>query len=238
MSTSSPVSSLPDVGAVVVAAGSGRRAGGEVAKQFREIAGIPMLLRALRPFLAHPAVGLVVAVIPAHAVTDPPRWLVPSARLRLVAGGAERIDSVELGLAALDDRCQVVVVHDGARPFVGRSVIDAVIEAARQGDGAVAGVPVADTIKRANGAAGARTVAATVPREGLWRAQTPQAFPIELIRRGLAHARATQTVSTDDAAMVEAVGARIVLVPDHPANIKITATEDFELAEAIARVVR
>ena len=200
-----------------------------------------MLLRALRPFLTHPAVGSVVAVVPAATAVAAPSWLAPngSPRLQLVAGGAERIDSVERGLAALGDQYPVAIVHDGARPFVDPDVIDQVVAAARLGQGAVAAVPVRDTVKRAvDGESEQPTIAATVSRDRLWRAQTPQAFPIDLLRRGLAHARATRTIATDDAAMVEAIGGRVVLVADRPTNIKITTAEDFVLAEAIARTAR
>ena len=196
-----------------------------------------MLLRALRPYLVHPAVTSVVAVLPPGAAAAPPEWLlaIKPERLRLVAGGPERVDSVERGVAALGDHVGLVIVHDGARPFVDAAVIDAVISASRAADGAVAAVPVSDTIKRAADGEPA-TVAATVPRAGLWRAQTPQAFPIEWLRRGLAHARATGVAPTDDSAMVEAIGGRVVLVPDRGSNIKVTTPDDFRLAEAIARM--
>lgn len=222
---------------VVVAAGTGSRAGGEVAKQFREIAGIPMLLRALKPFLDHPTVLIVVAVVPPSVASNPPRWLGTTGdRLRVVAGGAERVDSVALGLEALDDRIGVVVVHDGARPFVARATIDQVIATARMGAGGVAGIPVTDTVKRVEGGDQlGPLVKATVSRDGLWRAQTPQAFPIRLLREGLVLARAERLNPTDDAAMVEAVGGRVVMVPDRPTNIKVTTADDFLLAEAIAR---
>jgi 2-C-methyl-D-erythritol 4-phosphate cytidylyltransferase len=220
---------------VLVAAGLGRRAPGEVAKQFREIAGIPMLLRAVRPFLAHPMVASVVAVVPADTAAAPPRWLAEIApdRLQLVAGGTERVDSVERGVAALGSHHGLIMVHDGARPFVDRAVIDAVIAAARGADGAIAALPVSDTIKQT--VEHSPTISATVPRTALWRAQTPQAFPSEWLRRGLAHARSTGVTPTDDAAMVEAIGGRVALVVDRATNIKVTTPEDFLVAEALAR---
>lgn len=225
--------SPPDVGVVIVAAGLGVRAGGDGPKQFRELAGIPMLLWSLRTFLAHPEVGPVVVVLPAATAAAPPPWLgdLMSERLRLVAGGPERIDSVERGVGALGGACAVVVVHDGARPFVERDTVDAVIAAARAGQGAVAAIPVSDTLKRGVGS----RIEATVPRDGLWRAQTPQAFPRELLAAGLTRARALGMVATDDAAMVEAAGGAVVLVPDRSTNLKVTTPEDFAIAEAVAR---
>jgi 2-C-methyl-D-erythritol 4-phosphate cytidylyltransferase len=218
---------------VIVAAGQGVRAGGEGPKQFRELAGIPMLLWSLRTFLSHPEVGPVVVVLPAATADAPPPWLgdLADERLRLVAGGPERIDSVERGVRALGGACAVVVVHDGARPFVERDTVDAVIAAARAGQGAVAAIPVSDTLKRGVGT----RVEATVPRDGLWRAQTPQAFPRDLLAAGLTRARALGMVATDDAAMVEAAGGAVVLVPDRSTNFKVTTPEDFAIAEAVAR---
>lgn len=220
-----------DVGVVVVAAGLGRRAGGGTPKQFREIAGVPMVLRAIRPFAAHPEVAEVAVVLPPDVVAAPPAWLgaLAGAGVRLVPGGAERSASVAAGLAALAPACAVVLVHDGARPFPSRATIDAVIAEARAGRAALAAVPVSDTIKEA--AEAGRLVARTVPRDRLWRARTPQGFPRALLER--AHA-AGAPGATDDAALVEAMGEPVVLVPDDAANLKVTTETDFVLAEALA----
>lgn len=227
-----------DVGVVVVAGGRGARAGGGVPKQYRLLGNVPVLLRALRPFLAHPAVDRVVAVLPASDVAAPPEWLCPliGDRLVLASGGADRMGSVEQGIAQLPTSTAVVVVHDGARPFVDVSVIETVIVEARAGRGAVAAVPVADTLKRSVlGPASEPVIAETVSREALWRAQTPQAFPVEALRRGLAAARAAGVTVTDDAQAVESQGLPVVLVPDRPTNFKLTTPADFALAEALIR---
>jgi 2-C-methyl-D-erythritol 4-phosphate cytidylyltransferase len=219
----------PDVGVIVVAAGQGARLGGE-RKPFRPVGGQPMLFRSLHPFLRHPAVALVV--------TLPPDLAARSARLaggagsrrcRIAAGGATRADSVRAGLACLADACPVVLIHDGARPFPARDVIDRVIAAARAGKGAVAAIPVTDTLKEAEAAAG--EVRRTVPRDRLWRAQTPQGFPLALLAR--AHAAGGE--ATDDAHLVEQAGGEVVLIPDVVTNLKVTTVEDLILAEAIAR---
>ena len=231
--------SRPDVGVIVAAAGRGRRVGSGEPKQFRSVAGVPVLLRALRPFVSHPAVEQVVVALPEEFVAEPPSWLAPlvGERLRLVAGGEERMASVERALEALSDACSVVVVHDGARPFPAAGVIDAVLAEARAGRGAIAAVPVSDTLKEGMTEADSeRTVVRrTVPRDGLWRAQTPQAFPRALLTRAFEAARRNGEVGTDDAALVEAVGGTVVLVPDTARNVKITEPGDFAVAEALAR---
>ena len=160
---------------VVVAAGQGLRFGGEVRKQYRELLGVPLLLYALRPFAAHPAVAHLSLVLPAEDAAAPPAWVgeVAGDRLSIIPGGAERSDSVAAGLAALPDACRVVLIHDGARPFPDRSVIDAVIDTARRGLGAVAAVPVSDTLKATAEGSEPPRVVGTVPRTGLWRARPP-----------------------------------------------------------------
>jgi len=219
---------------VVVAAGRGHRLGGGTPKQYRPIAGVPMVLRALRPFTTHPEVAHVVLVLPAEDAAAPPEFLrgLTGAGLRLVAGGAERADSVAAGLGALDPACTIVLVHDAARPFVQRGVIDAVIAHARAGEGAVAAVRVSDTLKEAAPADPTR-IGRTVPRDGLWRAQTPQGFPRAVLERAH-HEAARAGAATDDAALVERTGTAVRLVPDSPRNLKVTTAEDFALAELLA----
>jgi 2-C-methyl-D-erythritol 4-phosphate cytidylyltransferase len=223
-----------DVGVVVVAAGRGSRFGGETPKQYQPIAGVPMVLRAVRPFAAHPEVAQVALVLPPADAEAPPAFLggIAGAGLVVVAGGAERSDSVAAGLRALGPECTVVLVHDAARPFVGRAIIDAVIAHARAGEGAVAAVPVSDTLKQA-AAEDATRVARTVPREGLWRAQTPQGFPRAVLERAHAVDRG-EAGATDDAALVERTGVPVRLVPDSPRNMKVTTSEDLALAELLA----
>jgi 2-C-methyl-D-erythritol 4-phosphate cytidylyltransferase len=223
-----------DVGVVVVAAGRGERLGGDVPKQYREIAGVPMLLRALRPFTSHPEVAQVVVALPAEDATNPPDWLAPltGGSLVLVSGGAERSASVANGLQALSPACEIVLVHDAARPFVGREVIDAVIQAARTGVGAVPAVPLSDTVKETRDSS-SKTVERTVPRGRLWRAQTPQGFPRQLLIR--AHSAAGGEAASDDAALVERLGHEVRLVPGSERNLKVTTAEDLRLAELIAR---
>lgn len=223
---------MGDVGVVIVAAGSGTRFGGDVPKQFRDVRGVPLLLRAVRPFVQHPDVAHVTIVLAPPAAAAPPEWLqsLVGDRLTVVAGGAERSDSVAAGLAALPEDCQVVLVHDGARPFPQRDVIDRIMSLARQGNAALAAVPVSDTLKRVAPGSDPPMVVETVSREHLWRAQTPQGFPRILLEE--AYRRAGP--ATDDAALAEALGVPVTVVADSPLNVKVTVAEDLRLAEALA----
>jgi 2-C-methyl-D-erythritol 4-phosphate cytidylyltransferase len=226
-------SALPrDVAVLLLAAGRGERAGAGEPKQFRPIAGVPMLLRALRPFASHPDIGQIIIALPEAIAARPPDWLhaVRGERVQLVAGGATRRDSVARCLKALSPAATVVLVHDAARPFVSRETIDAVIEIARQGEGAVAAVPVSDTLKAADPHL---VITATQPRAGLWRAQTPQGFPRAMLED--AHASAGPDAdATDDAMLAEQRGHRLRIVPDSTLNVKVTSTQDFVLADAMA----
>lgn len=222
-----------EVGAVIVAAGQGTRVGGETPKQFRPIGGVPMLLRALRPFTSHPEIVMTVVVLPPELAEAPPGWLAElrGSGLTLVAGGAERSDSARAGVAALGSECRIVLIHDAARPFVDRATIDLVIGRARAGKGAVPAVPVGDTLKEAAPPSDGGVIRRTVPREGLYRAQTPQGFPRSLLERAYATAGRG---ATDDAALVELAGDEVTIVPGSERNFKITTAADFQLAEWLA----
>ena len=233
---SSPVVSPPDVGVVIVAAGAGLRAGPGEPKQFRSILGVPMLLRALRPFSSHPDVEHVVVALPKGLAERPPEWLgkLVGERLTLVAGGATRPESVRAALRALRPGLPVVLVHDGARPFVSRTTVDAVIARARAGVGAVAALPMSDTVKETTGG---NRIARTVTRERLWRAQTPQGFPRAWLDEVYGKKK-NGDAATDDAELCERAGYPVEVVADLPHNLKITTPDDFRVAEALARELR
>jgi 2-C-methyl-D-erythritol 4-phosphate cytidylyltransferase len=215
----------PRAAAVIPAGGAGRRMGG-VRKQYMELAGSPVLLHALRPFLDHPAVDTVVVALPAEDVADPPLFL-PTG-VTVVAGGAERGDSVRLALEAVPESADIVLIHDAARPLLTRDLLDRTIEAAATGIGAVAAVPLPDTLKQVDGDGFVR---GTVDRTGLWLAQTPQAFPRRMIVDAYARAQADDVVATDDAALVERYGGRVVVVHGSARNLKVTTPEDLRIAE-------
>lgn len=217
---------------VIAAGGSGRRMGG-ARKQFAELLGEPILLRALRPFLEHPAVTCAVVALPPEHVDSPPAWLAGlDERVVLVAGGAERGDSVRHGLDAVPESVDVVLVHDAARPLVTRDVIDRALAAAAGGVGAVAALPVADTLKEVDAIG---RIVRTPDRARLWAAQTPQAFPRALLADAYRRAAAEGVRATDDAALVERYGGTVVVVEGAAENLKVTRPADMILAEALLR---
>lgn len=214
--------------ALIVAGGSGSRFGGPVPKQYRRLAGVPVLRRTVETFLTHPAVGRVQVVIRAE---DAALYADVVAGLDLpppVIGGADRQESVRRGLEALAG-VDVVLIQDAARPCVPAPVIDRVLAAVQPGAGAIAALPVADTLWR-----GPDAVCDTlVDRQNLWRAQTPQGFMLVDI---LAAHRATQGQGlTDDAAVATAAGLKVHLVEGSPGSAKITTEADLIEAETRLR---
>lgn len=224
---------VPDVGVVIVAGGSSSRTDGDELKQFRWVAGKPMLLHSLQTFQQRADVAMVVVVLPKKFAGDPPAWLFQCdlERMLVSVGGRERSDSVRNGLEDLGESARIVAVHDAARPLVPLALIDRVITEARKGHGAVPGIPVVDTIKRANESG---RIVETVDRTGLWRIQTPQAFPRDLIERAHAEARAAGVQATDDASLCERIGIPVVIVPGSERAMKITTEADFSRAEALS----
>jgi len=233
--TSAP--SYPDVGVVLVAAGAGTRTGSAELKQFRWIAGKPMLLHSLQAFQRHPAVGMVVCVLPRSHVADPPPWIFQSDidRLLISVGGRERSDSVRNGLEDLPDEMRIVLIHDAARPFVELDVMDRVIEQARLGSVAVPGLRVPDTVKDVEPDF---RVVRTLDRTRLWRAQTPQVFPREMIESAHLDASAAGIAATDDAALCERLGFPVVMVEGSQLLHKVTTEDDFAWLELLAAEVQ
>jgi 2-C-methyl-D-erythritol 4-phosphate cytidylyltransferase len=217
------------VWAILVAAGRGERLGTDQPKAFAKLGGQPLLAEPLRRLDESAWVDAIVVVAPAG-------WEEPAILLAeelgcgkvraCVAGGAERADSVRAGLAEVDEGAVAVLVHDAARPLVTDDVVERVLAPLSEGwDGVVPGLPVADTLKRAE-ADGA--VVETVARDGLWAVQTPQAFPAETLRRAVAGGG----VATDCAGLVEADGGRVKVVPGDERLLKVTTSEDLEKVAA------
>jgi 2-C-methyl-D-erythritol 4-phosphate cytidylyltransferase/2-C-methyl-D-erythritol 2,4-cyclodiphosphate synthase len=220
--------------AVVVAAGSGTRAGPGEAKQWRLLGGKPVARWSVEALLAAGAQEIVVVVIPearrfaAHALEGLPRW-------RCAEGGATRSGSVRNGIAALEaDSAEIVLVHDAARPLLRAEHVERLIAALQTAPGAILALPLADTLKRDDGAG---AIASTPSRTGLWRAQTPQAFRLGALRSAFAAWPADEE-PTDEAMVMERAGARVALVAGDPALAKLTYPEDFAMAERLAGAAR
>ncbi len=235
---SGPAPRVPrDVGVVIVAGGTGSRVGGGELKQLRWVAGKPMLLHSLQAFQARADVAMVVVVLPRQYAGDPPPWIFQSdaERLLISVGGKHRAESVANGLEDLPQECRIVLVHDAARPLVSAEMIDRVVEGARRGVGAIAALPVVDTLKSVDAEG---RITATLPREGLWRAQTPQGFPREMIIR--AHREAIRdgahAAATDDAALCERLGLEVRVVRGSERAMKVTEEADFARADALNAV--
>jgi 2-C-methyl-D-erythritol 4-phosphate cytidylyltransferase / 2-C-methyl-D-erythritol 2,4-cyclodiphosphate synthase len=215
--------------AIIVAAGRGARFGGDIPKQYRMLAGRPVLRHAAEALLGH---GVFAGVVVAIGPEDRPRYEYAVKDLRLlppVEGGAERQDSVLAALEALapldPDR---VLVHDGARPLLTPEITTRVLDALGEAEGAIAALPLADTIKR-GGASG--TIEATLDRSALWRAQTPQGFRFAPFLA--AHRLHRGAALGDDAAVAERAGIKVRLVQGSEENLKITTEEDLARAERV-----
>ena len=219
----------PATSVLVVAAGSGQRLGADIPKQYRMLAGKPMLRYCVETFLAHPAIDKVlVAIHPdfteryLHAVADLGARLLPP-----VTGGPTRQESVRLGLERLGGiGPDLVLIHDAARPLIDAAIIERALAALSSSEGVLVAVPVNDTIKRAPDA----LVGETLDRSELWRAQTPQGFRFAAILA--AHRRFAGAGMTDDAAVAEAAGMKVALALGSERNFKVTTSEDMVLAEA------
>jgi 2-C-methyl-D-erythritol 4-phosphate cytidylyltransferase len=215
------------------AAGSGARMGG-ARKAFLTLRGEPVLLWALRPFLAHPQVTSVAIALHPEDVGSPPDWLVDlDPRIRLVAGGATRLHSVRAALVALRSSVDVVMIHDAARPLVTHEIIDRCVQVARSGEGAVAGWPAVDTIKEVDAQG---RMLRTPERDALWQAQTPQAFPRGALLEAYQRAVAEDVPATDDSDLFARYGGRVRMVRGASWNLKVTHPEDLHVAELMLRL--
>lgn len=226
------MTSTRDVGVVIVAGGSSTRTSGTELKQFRWVAGKPMLLHSLQAFMARRDVVSVVCVIPKDFVADPPPWIFQCDidRLLLSIGGETRTDSVRHGLEDLPDEASIALIHDAARPLIDDAVVDRVIAKAREGECAVPALPIIDTVKEVDDQG---RVVRTMDRSRLWRVQTPQGFPREMIERAHREAKQARATATDDAALCERIGAPVAIVPGNPRMMKVTTETDFERIEAL-----
>jgi len=221
------------VSAIVVAGGLGARMGFGVEKPLAEVCGVPMVLYSVQALKSCEDVSQIVLVLFKGGMK---RFesLCPAGRFPkltgLVQGGTRRQDSVFNGLLACDERADIVVIHDAARPMLQGEWVASAIEELGDCAGAIYACPVTDTLKRA---AADGVVQETVSREGLYKVQTPQVFRKEWLLKAHQRARAKGLVATDDAALVEAIGGKIRILPGHPWNLKVTFRDDLLIANAL-----
>ena len=230
------------VTAIIAAGGRGQRFGGAQPKQLLSVGGRPILERSVMAFALHPAVDALIVALPQALADDPPAYLRQTDKpIRIVAGGERRQDSVANAFRATAEASDIIVIHDAARPFASADLIARTIAAAAESGAAVAAVQSRDTVKEAalwRGTSGPRVVKATLPRETIYLAQTPQAFRRDVLRRALEIGERDRLDATDEAALVEIAGLPVRLVDGEASNIKITTPEDLSLAEAIAEGLR
>ena len=215
---------------ILVAAGAGQRLGSPVPKAFVDLTGKSLLLRSLEALQAEPRVSACAVVVPAElrheAESQVQAIRRPGLVLDIVAGGAERQDSVAAGLESLSE-CDVVVIHDAARALVQPALVSACIDAAAQHGAATAAIPVTDTVKEIDSEG---AVVRTLDRSRLCLVQTPQAFRREIIVAAHERARREGLRATDDAALVEACGGVVWTVAGDPTNLKVTTPADLDWA--------
>jgi 2-C-methyl-D-erythritol 4-phosphate cytidylyltransferase/2-C-methyl-D-erythritol 2,4-cyclodiphosphate synthase len=221
------------VTAIIAAGGRGERFGAAQPKQLMQIGGRSILERSVAVFASHSSIDDIVVALPSDLAERPPEYLTRAAKpLRIVVGGARRQDSVAAAFAAVPDRSEIVVVHDAARPFASADLIARTIAAAVESGAAVAALAAIDTVKQAvRSPDGAWVVGATLDRDTIFLAQTPQAFRRGILRDALAVAEA----GTDESSLAEKAGHTVRIVSGEASNIKITTPEDLPMAEAIGR---
>jgi 2-C-methyl-D-erythritol 4-phosphate cytidylyltransferase len=225
--------------AIIAAAGQGSRIGSKRAKQFLELAGIPIIFHTLRAFQKCETISEIVVVLPPE---DTSEFLSAANKFgvkkltRVVAGGKTRAESVYRGLQTIRPATtELVVIHDGVRPFVTSEEIEKTIDAARAHGAAILVGPVTDTIKQINDA---DMVVQTMNRAKLRRALTPQCFHYELLRRAFEKVDVTDPELTDESVLVERLGKSVAVVEGSSRNIKITTSEDLVIAEAMLAAER
>ena len=220
--------------ALVPAAGRGLRMGGSVPKQFLSLGGEPLVIQSLRALQAAPVVDQIILAVPPADVEYCEHEIVSRQRFtkvtKVVAGGAERQDSVRYALAQIPSDTEIVLIHDAVRPFVTLRMIAEVVAAARKEGAAIIALPMRDTVKqvRTDG-----MIERTVDRTPLWLAQTPQAFRRDWIETAHRKAHAEGVRATDDAFLVEWLGYSVAVVEGSGENIKVTRPEDLVIGEAI-----
>ena len=222
--------------ALILAAGQGKRMGAEKNKPYLFLAGKPILFHTLGGFEKCPSIDGIVLVVEKHEVDNARTSIVDAFGFRkvinVVPGGPKRQDSVWEGIKALKGECELVMVHDGVRPFISPALLQKAVDSTRKTGATVVAVPVKDTIKAASRE---KEVVKTLDRETLWAVQTPQTFNHDILKKAHEKARQDGFYGTDDASLVERIGVPVSIIDGSYENIKITTPEDLVLAEAILR---
>ncbi len=223
--------------AVIVAGGKGLRLRGTVKKQYRLLAGLPVLAHTLLAFDRCIEVEKIFLVVPPGDITDCQEELLPGVAplttpVQWVAGGLRRQDSVYHGLLACENQAAIVLIHDGVRPLISPRIMLDAIEGARAHGACIPAVPASETLKQGDENGWIQT---TLARERIWLAQTPQTFAYDIIRQAHEAARLQGIAATDDALLVERLGKPVRIIPGSRLNIKITTPEDLILAEALLK---
>jgi 2-C-methyl-D-erythritol 4-phosphate cytidylyltransferase/2-C-methyl-D-erythritol 2,4-cyclodiphosphate synthase len=222
--------------AIILAGGAGKRLKSPVAKQYLLLNRLPVLLHTLNVFQKSKVIDNIVLAVPPDDLGSIRQELIDKYSLTkvttIVAGGKERQDSVRNSLWAINGKCDVVVIHDGVRPFVTQDLIKQVVAAAETEGAASAGVKAKDTIKETKKD---NMVAATIPRQNLWLTQTPQAFKFALLKEAYKSAYDEKFYGTDDASLVERIGKKVKMIEGSYENIKITTQEDILIADALMK---
>jgi 2-C-methyl-D-erythritol 4-phosphate cytidylyltransferase len=223
------------VAVIIVAAGRSERFGGKEKKTFAKVDGQPMFLRSIGHFVNREDVAqtiLVIAPEDEEEVKSKYGANLGFMGIKLVIGGAERVDSVAQGLTAVSEEAELVAIHDAARPCVSEAMVDAVFAEAAKSGAAILAAPIRGTIKRVSEAG---VIDETISREGLWEAQTPQVFKRSLILEAYNRRSELPGAPTDDAQLVEAIGHPVSVVESDFTNLKITTRPDITLANAIIK---
>jgi 2-C-methyl-D-erythritol 4-phosphate cytidylyltransferase len=225
---------MENVVAIIVAGGSGIRMASDIAKQYLLLNGMPILSHTLQKFDAASSVKDVILVVPFDDMDYVKRSIVEKFNISKVShirgGGRKRQDSVKNGLDIINSNNDIVVIHDGARPFISSDLIDVSVEKARLSGALVLGIPAGDTVKSVGDGG---YIEKTLSRDHLWLAQTPQVFRADIIKKAYERAYKEGFYGTDDAEVVERMGIKVEMIQGSYDNIKITTPEDLVLGEFI-----
>ena len=221
------------IGTIIVAAGSGLRFGER--KQFKKLGTRSLYLYSLQKFIDCNLIDEIALVVPndlQNTISTEVSKLNPW--IKVVVGGKLRQDSVLAGINGLSDNCDIICVHDAARPFVSVKLIQKTINACENNDGVVVAIPSHDTVKEVN--INNNNITRTIPRETIWLAQTPQAFHRSQLKKALLYAKDNEIQATDEATLLESLNYSIVVVEGNNDNFKITTPRDWKLAELLLEI--